>query len=165
MVPHVIIPAPPGRFEGRIMSAVHEPAEPPAVTYTSPVAVRRAHLPFLHLRVLVVDDNRDAADSLADLLRLRGAEVQVCYDGPSALQAAEEFQPDAGLLDVNMPGMDGCELARRLRASATRPLLLVAITAIEGPEEARREEVAGFDVHLTKPADPARVVTLLAGIE
>jgi two-component system, OmpR family, response regulator len=144
------------------MSTVHAPCEPPAVTYADPVAVRRAHLPFVHLRVLVVDDTRDAADSLAHLLRLRGAEVRVCYDGRSALREAAEFRPDAGLFDVNMPGMDGCELARRLRDAADKPLLLMAITAIDGPEEARREEVAGFDLHLTKPADPARVIAALA---
>jgi len=144
------------------MSAVPT-AEPPAVTYASPAAVRRAHLPFLHLRVLVVDDNRDAADSLADLLRLRGADVRVCYDGRAALAMFEEFDPDAGLFDVNMPRMDGCELAARLRQLAgDKPLFLVAITAIEGPEEAMREARAGFDLHLTKPADPARVVAALA---
>ena len=144
------------------MSAVH-PAEPPAVTYASPSAVRRAHLPFLHLRVLVVDDNRDAADSLADLLRLRGAVVRVCYDGRTALAAFAEFEPDAGLFDVSMPRMDGCELAARLRQLAgDKPLFLVAITAIDGPEETMRETQAGFDLHLTKPADPARVVEALA---
>jgi len=144
------------------MSAVH-PAEPPAVTYASPSAVRRAHLPFLHLRVLVVDDNRDAADSLADLLRLRGAVVRVCYDGRTALAAFAEFEPDAGLFDVSMPRMDGCELAARLRQLAgDKPLFLVAITAIDGPEETMREAQAGFDLHLTKPADPARVVEALA---
>jgi two-component system OmpR family response regulator len=144
------------------MPAVH-PAEPPAVTYASPAAVRRAHLPFIHLRVLVVDDNHDAADSLAHLLRLCGAEVRVCYDGRAALAEFAEFEPDAGLFDVNMPRMDGCELAARLRKLAgDRPLFLAAITAIDGPEEAMREARAGFDLHLTKPADPARVVAALA---
>jgi len=147
------------------MSTVHAPGEPPAVTYADPAAVRRAHLPFIHLRVLVVDDNRDAADSLADLLRLRGAEVRVCYDGRSGLREAAEFRPDAGLFDVNMPGMDGCELARRLRDTPDKPLLLVAITAIDTAEEVRREQVAGFDLHLTKPADPARVIAALAEID
>ncbi|QDU22901.1 response regulator [Urbifossiella limnaea] len=138
-------------------------AEPPAVTYTSPSAVRRAHLPVLHLRVLVVDDNRDAADSLAGLLRLCGAEVCVCYDGRAAVAEFDEFRPDAGLFDVNMPRMDGCELAERLRErGGDRPLFLVAITAIDGPEEAMREARAGFDLHLTKPADPVRVVEALA---
>ncbi|MFO0797646.1 MAG: response regulator [Gemmataceae bacterium] len=137
--------------------------EPPAVTFTSPSAVRRAHLPFLNLRVLVVDDNRDAADSLADLLRLCGADVRVCYNGRAALAAFDEFRPDAGLFDVNMPRMDGCELAERLRERGSdRPLFLAAITAIDGPEEAMREARAGFDLHLTKPADPARVVEALA---
>ena len=148
------------------MSPVHIAGEPPAVTYASPAAVRRAHLPFLHLRVLVVDDNRDAADSLADLLRLRGAEVRVCYDGRSALAAFMEFAPDAGLFDVNMPRMDGCELASRLRRIAgDRPLFLVAITAMDGAEEVMREATAGFDLHLTKPADPARILEALAAFE
>src|SRR5436190_2223882 len=82
------------------------------------------------LRVICVDDNRDAADTMAAVLELYGYEVRACYDGPSALLAVDEFQPDAFLLDLKMPGMDGFELAAQIRSRAgPRPLLLVATTA------------------------------------
>jgi CheY-like chemotaxis protein len=110
----------------------------------------------LGLRVLVVDDNRDAADALGAVLDLSGADVRVCYDGPSAVAAAEAFRPQVALLDVHMPGMDGCELARRLDALAgDDPLLLVAVTGVSDPGARARTGAAGFDLHLTKPADPA----------
>ncbi len=106
----------------------------------------------LSLRVLVVDDNRDAADSLAELLRLCGATVRVCYGGEEAL-AAGAF--DVGVLDVHMPGIDGCELAPRLRAAAApRRVLLVALTGVSDDAARRRTAEAGFDLHLTKASAP-----------
>jgi len=102
-----------------------------------------------------VDDNKDVADSAAELLCIVGFEVQVCYDGPSALAAARGFLPDVCLLDLNMPGMDGDELAVRLRDQAgDRPVLFVAMTAMAGEEDRRRTETAGFHLHLVKPVDP-----------
>lgn len=109
----------------------------------------------LPLRVLVVDDNRDAADSLGDLLRLCGAEVQVCYDGETALELTSTFSFDAAVLDIHMPGMDGCELAKRLRSSiATRRVLLIALTGVSDARARERTREAGFDLHLTKSAAP-----------
>jgi CheY-like chemotaxis protein len=104
--------------------------------------------------VLVVDDNHDAADALAEVLGLLGCTTRACYDGAAALGAAAEFRPDACLLDLVMPGMDGYELAARLRAGAgSRPLLLVATTALGGAEDRARTAIAGFHYHLVKPVD------------
>lgn len=117
------------------------------------------------LRVLCVDDNPDIADTLGVLLDLAGYEARVCYDGPSALTVAEQFRPDAAILDLMMPGMDGIELARRLRAAPWAGALpLVAVTALGDDEARRRTTEAGFDLHLTKPVDPDRLANVLADI-
>jgi PAS domain S-box-containing protein len=109
-------------------------------------------------RLLVVDDNVDAAASQAALLRVLGHEVEVAYDGETALEKARSFRPEIVLLDLGMPGMDGYEVARRLRASeAGRELKLVAQTGWAQEEDRRRTREAGFDAHLAKPVD----VTLL----
>lgn len=116
----------------------------------------------LQLRILCVDDNPDVADSLGMMLRLYGAEVQVCHNGFSAVEAAKWFQPDAAVLDIGMPGMDGLELARRLRETAgDRPLLLAAVTAHDGYKAFSEEADAGFDLHFTKPADPEALIESL----
>ena len=113
-------------------------------------------------RVLYVDDNRDIADSAAELLALSGFEVRACYDGPTALAVAAEFRPDAALLDLHMPLMDGDELAVRLREQAGgRPLLLVAVTAMGGDEYRQRTEAAGFHLHLVKPVSPYNLLLVV----
>jgi CheY-like chemotaxis protein len=119
----------------------------------------------LGLRVLCVDDDPDTADTLGTFLELIGFEPHVFYDGESALKALREFRPDACVLDLSMPKMDGCTLARRLREWAgNRPLPLVAVTA-QADESARRETAAaGFDYHLTKPFDPDTLAMLVADI-
>ncbi len=105
-------------------------------------------------RVLVVDDNVDAADSLAMLLRLQGQEVAVAYDGPSALAKAEADPPAIAFLDLGMPRMDGYELARAFRARpALKGVLLVALTGWGQPEDRQRTREAGFDHHLVKPVE------------
>lgn len=114
-------------------------------------------------RVLVVDDNVDAATTLGILLESAGYQVQTCFDGPTALAAADRFEPDACVLDINMPGMDGYELARRLRQAAPdRPPVLATVTAYEDYGHLTRAADAGFDLHFTKPADPSEVVEQLA---
>jgi CheY-like chemotaxis protein len=104
------------------------------------------------LRVLVLDDDRDTADSLAMLLRLIGHEVHTCYDGPAALACAGDFRPQAAVLDLALPGIDGLEIARRLRQ---RPeltgLRLVALSGYGRDEDCRLCAAAGFDHHLLKP--------------
>jgi len=115
------------------------------------------------LRVLVVDDNNDSADSLATWLELAGHQVRTAYDGPQALAAAEEFQPRVILLDIGMPGMSGYDVARRLREQpATRDVLLLAMTGWGQDEDRRKSREAGFDEHLVKPLDPLLLKDLLA---
>jgi CheY-like chemotaxis protein len=109
--------------------------------------------------VLVVDDNGDAADSLALLVNLWGHRVRVCYDGPGALQLAREYQPDVVFLDLGLPGLSGYEVARRLR---NEPALLVALTGNDPEQDGGRCQEAGFDLHLTKPVDVGVLQELLA---
>jgi CheY-like chemotaxis protein len=114
--------------------------------------------PVPPLRVLCVDDNRDVADSEALLLRVVGFEARACYTGDAALAEAAAFLPAVCLIDLDMPGMDGCELARRLRAGADYPLVLVAVTAMSGDVCSARVADAGFDLHLVKPVAPDQLL-------
>jgi CheY-like chemotaxis protein len=123
--------------------------------------VRRVLSPVAPLRVLVVDDEPDTADALAAVLRLLGHDARAYYDAPSALAAAAGFRPDACLLDLLMPGVDGFELAGRLKSQAAPPLL-VATTALGGPEDLARSAAAGFDYHLVKPVDPGVLLAALS---
>jgi CheY-like chemotaxis protein len=118
------------------------------------IAVRR--------RVLVVDDNVDAADSLGHLLRMAGHDVCVAYDGTAALQSAAAQSPEVVILDIGLPGMSGYEVARRLRGLGNgRPARLVAVTGYGQESDRRRALDAGFDLHLTKPINPADLEAVL----
>ena len=113
-------------------------------------------------RVLVVDDNRDAADVLAEMLAMSAFASSVAYDGEAALRAVEQQAPDAVLLDIGLPGIDGYETCRRIRAaSLDRQPVLIALTGWGQEQDRERASTAGFDAHLTKPADPERVIALL----
>jgi CheY-like chemotaxis protein len=117
-------------------------------------------------RLLVVDDNRDAADSLAALLQLLGADVRVTYNGPDALAAIAREKPTAVLLDIGMPGMDGHEVARQVRRQAAlEDLTLIALTGWGQEEDRRRSRDSGFDFHLIKPADLGALQTLLSSLQ
>lgn len=112
--------------------------------------------------MLIVDDNRDAADTLGTLIGLWGHEARVAYDGAEALGAAGAFRPDCVFLDINLPGVDGYDVARRLRQDPDlRRAKLVALSAYSSGEHVRRVQEAGFDHHLVKPADPAEIQGLL----
>jgi PAS domain S-box-containing protein len=116
-------------------------------------------------RVLVVDDNVDAADSLAMLLRQAGQDVQTTYDGPSALTRAREYRPDLVILDIGMPGMDGYEVARRMREEPQFDrLVLVALTGWGQDEDRLLSGEAGFDHHMVKPVEPKALRELLAAL-
>ena len=116
-------------------------------------------------RILVVDDNMDAANSLAEMLRLEGYEVQACYAGKPALEAAHLFKPEVAFLDLNMPDMSGFELASALRAMPWAIQLKVyAVTGMGQKTDLAQTLAAGFDAHLTKPASPDAVIRLAAGI-
>ena len=110
------------------------------------------------LRVLCVDDHPDAAASYADLLRLQGCEVRTATDGPAALTVAAAFRPDVCLLDLTLPGMDGVEVARRIREHLAGPVRLIAVTGLWGVAAVHRTKNNGFDAHLTKPVEPARLL-------
>ena len=109
------------------------------------------------LRVLIVDDNHDAADSMAAMLELMGHHAEVAYDGIKALQLAYDLEPDLVLLDLGLPDMDGFEVARRLRRLPNRIPRVVALTGYGADEDKRRTSEAGFDEHVIKPVTPATV--------
>jgi CheY-like chemotaxis protein len=133
-------------------------SQPPAAAQPDTKAAQ----PGNPLRVLVVDDNADTADTLATLLELEGHQVRLAHDGPTALAAAAAFRPDAIVLDLGLPGMDGFEVARRLRCRNGGPKpMLVAVSGYGQDEDRRRTRQAGFDHHLVKPAEIGTLRSLL----
>ena len=119
--------------------------------------------PLIGCRVLVVDDNHDAAEAAAVFLAMAGHEVKAVGDGGEALACAPVFAPDVVVLDIGLPGMDGYEVARRLRGVAeTRSSLLIALTGYGQRGDRERARAAGFDHHLTKPAEPDELLSLIA---
>ena len=107
------------------------------------------------LRILVVDDNADAADGMAMIFEMNGDHVRVAYDGEAALEVARHFRPEVVLLDLGMPGLDGYEVARRLRkAPETRDAILIAMTGWGQPQDKRNSARAGFHRHVVKPVEP-----------
>ena len=112
------------------------------------------------LSVLIVDDYPDAADTLASVLGAVGHRVAVARTGPEALAVAARDRPDAVVMELRLPGLDGCEVARRLKAGGC-PARLVAVTTCGRPADQERSRAAGFDWHLLKPADPAVLLTVL----
>ena len=115
------------------------------------------------LRVLVVDDSADTADSSAVLLKLWGHDVRVARSGPEAVTVAAEFTPQVALVDLMMPGMNGYEVGRRL--SQEQPnIVLIAVTGLAGEEHRRRWQETGFFIRLVKPADPEQLRQLLEAL-
>ena len=115
-------------------------------------------------RVLIVDDNEDAANSLALILKLGGHETDSVYTATAALQRAADFKPDVVLLDIGLPGMDGYEVARKIgELPGLRNIRLVAVTGYGRSDDRRRARDAGFDDHLTKPVEFAVLERTLAG--
>ena len=131
------------------------PARLPAAASAAPTA----------RRVLVVDDNVEGAESLAELLQVWGHEVAVAHDGPSGLALAARQRPEVVLLDIGLPGIDGYEVGRRLRAAeATRAVTLIAVTGYGDHLHGGRLEEIGFDHLLVKPVRPAELQELLRGL-
>jgi CheY-like chemotaxis protein len=117
------------------------------------------------LKILVVDDNRDGAESLAALLQLSGHEVRLAYDGEKALAIAREFVPDVAFIDLGLPLMDGFQVARLMRKErALKTAVLVALTGYGHDEDKRQCMEAGFDHHLVKPADLDALERLLQNV-
>jgi len=127
--------------------------------------VRQAPLPALDLSVLVVDDNRDVAESTAVLLRMAGCDAHVAYDGDEALRAMPRVRPDAVLLDIGLPRMNGYQVAERIRAEPDyRRTLIVAVSGYGQEEHRLQSQRSGFDYHIVKPIDPPLLTGLLASL-
>lgn len=137
----------------------------PVLTGAVPLAAATpavSKTPFTRHRILVVDDNLDAANTSALLLKLLGHDVQTAVDGPTGLAAANVFKPEVVLLDIGLPGMDGYEVARRLRKMPeTKDSLLVAVSGYGQAEDRRRSREAGFDHHVVKPATMEKLSALI----
>jgi two-component system CheB/CheR fusion protein len=117
-------------------------------------------------RLLVVDDNKDAAESMSMLLEMWGHEVAYAYDGPSALETAEQWHPEAVFLDIGLPGMDGYEVAERLRGlPEAKHAVLIAITGYGQEDDRRRSRRAGIDHHLVKPVAPDALRSLIDSLQ
>jgi CheY-like chemotaxis protein/two-component sensor histidine kinase len=143
------------RFEVRLPLAAAAEAPAPAAPAAEPVAPRG-------LRVMIADDNRDAADSLCRILALYGYEARAAYDGASAIELCESFQPHVAVLDIGMPVRNGYDVARHLRTRRGRDLRLIALTGWGGDGDVQRAREAGFDGHLTKPVDPGTLNEMIS---
>jgi CheY-like chemotaxis protein len=131
-----------------------------------PVAAQHLEAsPVVRRRVLIVDDNRDAAEWLATLLSLSGHETHIALDGDHAVKAAERLLPDAILLDIGLPRIDGYEVCRRIREQPWgRGLMIVALTGWGQEEDRQKSREAGFNTHLVKPVDDEVILNLLASL-
>ena len=142
----------------------------PLPKYTDPVreakpaAQAKPQTPIAGVKVLVADDNRDAADSLQRILSLYGYQVEVAYDGTAAIQLDGAFRPKVAVLDIGMPGANGFEVARCIRESRGESVTLIALTGWGQEGDRRRAMEAGFDYHLTKPVDPGALNDLLVEV-
>jgi signal transduction histidine kinase len=127
-------------------------------------AALQVDVPRIRSRVVIIDDNRDAARTMSMLVDELGGSARAAYDAASGLEAVQEFRPDIVFLDIGMPGMDGYEACRRIRRQPSdRHVVVVAVTGWGQPQDRQRALEAGFDAHLTKPVDPAAFTRLLAG--
>jgi CheY-like chemotaxis protein/two-component sensor histidine kinase len=143
-------------FIVRLPIAVESSSVRPAPSATAPLTNRR---------ILIVDDNRDAATSLAILLKMSGNQIYTAHDGVDACLVAEEQRPDLVLLDIGLPTLNGYEVCRKLRAQPWgRSMVLVALTGWGHEADRRKSSEAGFDGHLVKPVDPAALGQLLASL-
>lgn len=150
------------RFTVRLQAAQPTPRSVPTAAATAVASAPEQAAPAAPRRILVVDDNEDVAQGTAALLRLAGHDVQVAFDGPSALKRAQAFLPQAILLDIGMPGMNGYEVCRQLRRDdALDDPLIIAVSGFGQLEDVGAAREAGFDDHVTKPADPQQLDRVL----
>jgi CheY-like chemotaxis protein len=142
---------------------VRLPVVPPPLPEPSLPATEKAQPPRPCLRVLVVDDNVDTVTTLAMLVQESGHDVRTAYDGSSVLEAALDYRPNVVLLDIGLPGLNGFEVAKRIRQQpALQNTVLVAMTGYGQDSDRKRSHEAGFDHHLVKPGDFGTVLQLLA---
>lgn len=152
-------------FPGTAMNVMHQIRLQSPVSEHGNAAGSGADATASSNRILVVDDNEDAADSLAMLLEYLGRSVRVANSGQAALDTLAEFTPGVILMDIGMPGMDGNEVARRIREmSRFSDVTLIALSGWGQEEDKRRSSESGFDHHLTKPVDLGKLESLLAAI-
>jgi signal transduction histidine kinase/CheY-like chemotaxis protein len=137
---------------------------PLATTQAVAASERHADEQHLERRILVVDDNEDAANATAMLIAEMGGNARVAYDGERALEMLQEYQPEVILLDIGMRGTDGYEICQRMRAVLGNEVLLVALTGFGQEQDKEKATRAGFDAHLTKPADGAALAAVLASL-
>jgi len=135
---------------------------PVATSRSVPVIEARADEPRLDRRILVIDDNQDAADATAMLVEDMGGDARVAYDGERALEMVQEYQPEVILLDIGMGGLDGYQICQRIRHVLGSRVLLVALTGFGQEQDKEKATRAGFDAHLTKPADEAALARIFA---
>jgi CheY-like chemotaxis protein len=145
-------------FVVRLPIMVETPKPPPEPTVSEPTTTTAR-------RILVVDDNRLSADSLARLLQLTGNETHTAYDGLEAVQAATTLKPDVVLLDIGLPKLNGYEAARKIREEPWgKKMVLVALTGWGQDEDRQKSREAGFNGHMVKPIDHAELMKLLASL-
>jgi len=143
-------------FVVRLPIMVEPPRSPPAPTIIEPTST-------IPRRILVVDDNRDSAMSLAELLDLTGHKTHTAYDGLEAVEAAATFRPDVVLLDIGLPKLNGYDACRKIREQPSgKGIVLIALTGWGQDEDRQKSQAAGFDHHLVKPVDYAALAKLLA---
>lgn len=141
------------------LPSIRPPAAPQSAATAGTPAPR-------HHRVLVIEDNDDAREMLGVALRLAGHEVYEAADGEAGVAIANDAAPDTALIDVGLPGLDGYEVARRIRAGANgKSMRLVAVTGYGQAEDRQRALDAGFDAHVTKPVTPERLATVLDQVD
>ena len=145
-------------FEVRLPALEQAPREQAPVVESAPISTAGR-------RILIVDDNFDGADSLAMLLEEVGHETHQVHDGPAAISEADRLRPDAVLLDIGLPKMNGYEVCRRIREQPWgKDLMMIALTGWGQEEDRQRSQDAGFDTHLVKPVDHDLLMKLLAGV-
>jgi CheY-like chemotaxis protein len=135
---------------------------PVATTRSVPAIEARADAERIERRILVIDDNQDAADATAMLVEDMGGDTRIAYDGERALEMLQEYQPEVILLDIGMGGLDGYEICQRIRRVLGSRVLLVALTGFGQEQDKEKATRAGFDAHLTKPADAAALARIFA---
>ncbi len=145
-------------FVVRLPVLADRPTDPPTLPGDRPPSTPG-------LRILIADDNRDGADSLAEMLKQLGHDTRTVYDGEAAVSMAREFRPEVALLDIGMPRLNGFDTCRRIREQpGGTGILLIALTGWGQDGDIRRSQEAGFDHHLVKPADPLTLLNLLTRV-
>jgi CheY-like chemotaxis protein len=157
---------------GQIVAHSEGPGQGSTFTITMPVchalparpSVRQLDLPHVACRVVIVDDNRDAAKTMSMFVEELGGSTRIAHDAASGLEAVQDYQPDIVFLDIGMPGIDGYEMCRRMRQrQSQKAIVIIAVTGWGQSQDKQRALEAGFDAHLTKPVDTEVLARILAG--